>query len=681
MRMTRREFTRLATTAIGTSLLAACGRQARRRGTPAVPTATAPAMGPATPAPAGAAPGLAAAPGTTRYRQAPMLDGPEYAALPPVDERLPNRPLELGGTGDVGVYGGALRRPILQTSFAQSGGAFRERALRRNTEEACRVVDALHAQRLFLYDQDLVMRPWLCESWEVDSEGAWSLHLRQGLRWSNGQPCTFQDVRFALDHSPLIASEEVRSLLKERYEVVDDHLLRIHTRSLNALEALNDLLDGLALLAPAEYVRTLSREFNDAAQLERRARSELHTAPSDAMPADGVLVLWWNQQLNWRLNPDLPTLNPWVLAGIPTEDTFRYRRNPYSWLVDASAQQLPYLDELTFIWTDTAGLREALRRGEPDVADQGLAAADYAGLRDLLDPAIYALHTMPSSGHLALQLNLSTSDSGRSAQVNDRRVRQAVSYLMRRGEMNSLRYEELLAPRQLAPLADGAAAAALAEAFLEHDVEAANRLLDEAGYDARDDAGYRVAPDGERLSWAVLEEVDGGGPSAQAQSLAEWLAEGGIECLPEPLARGAFAARWGLNDWTAYYARVDLPVAPSLKSFGFWAGRALLAWSGQYAASERPEAVRPAAGHFIWALWDLYEEYQTAEEEAQRAALWQRAMAIWREELPAIGVLGKMPRLVVARRTLRGLNPAELYSDELGGLGGGRLALFHYASA
>lgn len=103
-------------------------------------------------------------------------------------------------------------------------------------------------------------------------------------------------------------------------------------------------------------------------------------------------------------------------------------------------------------------------------------------------------------------------------------------------------------------------------------------------------------------------------------------------------------------------------------------------WYGLFSPAPFPYAVTPPPGHFLYPLWALYDEYAATTSEEERIRLWQRAMEIWREELPAIGLLGRMPRLVVARKKLRGLDPAALYADELGGLGGGQLALFHYAA-
>jgi len=588
-----------------------------------------------------------------------MLDGAAYTALPPVDERLPRHPLVLGTEADMGAYGGVLRRPILQTTFGSAEPQQRSRALRLQGDAARRAVDSLNAHRLYAYDADLVLRPWLLESWEYDGQGVWTLHLREGLRWSDGASLTLQDFAFALEHTPRIDAPQLRDLLRQTYEVVDDFTLRVHSASLDALENLAGTIEQFTLLAPAHYIHPFLPE------------------PDGAADAWGE---WWQEHVDWRTNPALPSLNAWVLAGSPDADTVIYRRNPYSWQVDAAGNQLPYLDEVAFAWMDAAGAQRRLARYELDYADEGLTLADYAWLRDNLD-ATYGVHACPSPGHLALQLNLSIADPAKRALVNDRRVRRAVSLLIDRENLNLFHYEGLAKPRQLAPAGGGRYAnEELAGSHISHSPEEANRLLDEAGYSARDDEGYRLLPDRERISWALLEVSAAQAPSPDAEMVAASLAQGGIECVARAVSGREFVMMWSSNAWDCLYGRVEIPVVPTALQFGMWAGQwPAVHWYGLFRADPQEPFVEPPADHFLWSLWALYEQYKAATTEEERVTIWQEAMAMWREELPAIGVLGEMPRLVVARRTLRGLNPTALYADEMGGLGGGRLALSHYA--
>ncbi len=673
MQTSRRAFLRLSAAAMAGSLLAAC---TGKRGV--VPPPEVPTVAPT--AAEGAAPVVLA----QRYREAPMLaEQVARGELPPVEERLPIQPMVLGAASDVGRYGGILRRLIQETGYASSDVQDRGRSFRSRSTDTSQSVNSLDAQRLLFYDENAVRRPWLCESWEYDEEGVWALHLRRGLRWSDGVPFTFQDVVFSIEHGPSVGSDRARQTLRDRFEVVDDHLLRVHNASLNGLDNLMDSVSAFQLILPAHYVRQFLPEFGEADALRARARTEMGGSVSGQTPADSVWTLWWEQQTDWRRNPNLPTLNPWVLAISPEAETFTYRRNPYCWLVDVAGNQLPYLDEVSFTWTDAARLRETLGAGGADVADQGLGLRDYSWLQAHIDRSNYDVLLCPSPGQLALQMNLSVPDLAKRAFVNDRRVRQASSLLLRRENLNLSQYEGLLTARQLAPVTGGDYANEdLAGSFLSHDAEEANRLLDEAGYAERDVEGYRLYAEGGRVSWVIVEISATRSVSSDVEMLIECLADGGIEASARAMPEMEFLSIWSENGWDALYGRLDLPVVPTLRQFGFWAGQGgrMDRWYGLFSPAPFPYAVTPPPGHFLYPLWALYDEYAATTSEEERIRLWQRAMEIWREELPAIGLLGRMPRLVVARKKLRGLDPAALYADELGGLGGGQLALFHYAA-
>ncbi len=59
---------------------------------------------------------------------------------------------------------------------------------------------ALLYDGLLTLDSTLAPRPALATRWEVFAEGArYRFHLRQGVRWHDGQPFTSADVKFTFD--------------------------------------------------------------------------------------------------------------------------------------------------------------------------------------------------------------------------------------------------------------------------------------------------------------------------------------------------------------------------------------------------------------------------------------------------------------------------------------------------
>ena len=115
------------------------------------------------------------------FNEAPALKAKVDAGeLPPVDERLPEAPLVVGGRDAIGVYGGEVRMII-------NGMEWFESAYDLNSER-------------FLHYSDIDWRtivPNVLEGWEFSADGKeWTFKMRKGMKWSDGVPITSEDVRF-----------------------------------------------------------------------------------------------------------------------------------------------------------------------------------------------------------------------------------------------------------------------------------------------------------------------------------------------------------------------------------------------------------------------------------------------------------------------------------------------------
>lgn len=71
--------------------------------------------------------------------------------------------------------------------------------------------------------------PWLAESWNVSSDGTeYTIHLREGISWSDGEPFTASDVKFTFDyeqeHVPV--SGGIESGIVDNVQVVDSSTVK-----------------------------------------------------------------------------------------------------------------------------------------------------------------------------------------------------------------------------------------------------------------------------------------------------------------------------------------------------------------------------------------------------------------------------------------------------------------------
>ena len=145
----------------------------------------------------------------TSFVEAPMLaarvaDG----SLPPVEERLPDNPLVMEPWEESGTYGGTLRTTSLSPTWDP---------IIRHTANA-ELVEMLPSPS------------GVYEDWSISDDGtSWTFTLWRGMKWSDGEPVTTEDVRFFFED--IMENEElypnypvwlVRADEPPEYETVDD---------------------------------------------------------------------------------------------------------------------------------------------------------------------------------------------------------------------------------------------------------------------------------------------------------------------------------------------------------------------------------------------------------------------------------------------------------------------------
>src|SRR5690625_917832 len=103
------------------------------------------------------------------YGEAPSLaERVASGDLPPVEERLPVNPLVIEVVDEIGTYGGTMRRAFTGPGDHNSYTRMAYDSLVRYSSDGSEIV------------------PHLVESWEAsDDFHSWTLHLREGARWSD----------------------------------------------------------------------------------------------------------------------------------------------------------------------------------------------------------------------------------------------------------------------------------------------------------------------------------------------------------------------------------------------------------------------------------------------------------------------------------------------------------------
>jgi len=416
---------------------------------------------------------------------------PLFSDLPPVADRLPTEPAVVWNLDTIGSYGGELAGPT--------------------TNPSCCGWDVLEMrlQRLLMIDTDLSTPiPNIAKGWEVsDDNTTFTFHLREGHKFSDGQPFTCRDFEFY--HNDVLANTELTAAPAGTWtaggELVDFKCVDETTVQYKFAEAKPTFLLALASevgnrgFRPAHYFEQMHIDYNaDANKKAEDAGYENWVQMFNAHMSPYNFT--WN--LGSEIDPGAPTLNTHVFDS---EDDFGnklYTANPYFFKVDTAGNQLPYTDSLRRILVE-----------DLEVQDLKAIAGEYThfGWGKLTSYPTYraneeaggyrtALATYNRGNEYSFIFNLTHPDPYLKELFNDIRWRQAMSMAINRDEINELVYFGLATASQAAPTPDSMFFEDwMADYYANYDVDAANALLDELGLDQRDADGYRLRSTGEPL--------------------------------------------------------------------------------------------------------------------------------------------------------------------------------------
>jgi peptide/nickel transport system substrate-binding protein len=522
-KLTRRRFVALSIGATAAaSLLAACSAPAPPAPTsaaappsPPTPAAAKPTAPPAAPAPTPAPPPSQlqeqpAAAKPTQFKEAPMLaDLVKAGKLPPVEQRLPAEPLAVKPTNKIGKYGGMLRGAALAPETT-------------NDLQIGMVVG------LFSYSHDLLQAtPEVATGYKFGPDNkSCTITLRKGIKWSDGQPFSaddvvffFQDVQFNKELWPAPPSEYAPGGQPMKVTRVDDATLQFDFAVPNPAFALIHYAGApSAPWRPRHYLKQFHATYNPNAEQEAK------TAGFDSWvirfqklgAASPVQGLNYGAQ-----NPDMPVLEPWRPVK-NTSQSQEYERNPYYFKVDTDGNQLPYIDRLVVDYAtgpDVVNLKTV--SGQLSVAGLDLLLANYPVLKQSEQQGGYKVTLVHSErgADVALALNQNHPDPVLKAIFNDVRFRQALSLGIDRSEINELVFLGQAIPRQ-ATINESASfyKKEWGEAFAQFDLEQANKLLDQVGLDKKGSDGVRLRPDAQPMAFQ-LEYLPQEGPKKEVCEL------------------------------------------------------------------------------------------------------------------------------------------------------------------
>jgi ABC-type transport system substrate-binding protein len=181
-------------------------------------------------------------------------------------------------------------------------------------------------------------------------------------------------------------------------------------------------------------------------------------------------------------------------------------RNPYYWKTDPDGRQLPYIDSVdveVIADPEVAVLRTG--RGEFSlVPDEFMVVRNKPVLAEDRRQGGYHFIDMPQSNmnNATFVFNLTHKDPKLREVFQNKDFRIGLSYAIDRQEIIDGLLQRQGEPWQTSPLRNSIYYnEKFAKQYTEYSVDKANEHLDRAGYTNRDTEGFRLRPDGERISF------------------------------------------------------------------------------------------------------------------------------------------------------------------------------------
>ena len=443
--------------------------------------------------------------GDGKYKESPKVhELVEKGELPPIEERLPEEPAVVE-VDEIGVYGGTY-----------VGAAFGPTTGQVDTE-------GLRTQTLLTVEKDLTtFTPNLIKDYEINDDFTeYTIYLRKGMKWSNGDPITtedwmfwYEDVLMNKDITPSVDLSYCVNGEPMVYEKVDDYTLKIKfpqsNPSFEVIMAKNSVGIIRSFFAPKEYLSKWHIKYNEDA--EKLAKEEGYDS----------WVLCFQAHIDnsqSRMDTEAPDVTPWVLDRIDENGNRFFARNPYYHVVDQEGNQLPYIDEQEALIVQDKDVRNLkLISGEIHAAGENpFPVSDYTMLKENEEKGDYKLYLFENTrgSDCAFTFNLTIEDENLREIFNNVKFRQAMSYALDRKTMNETLYYGKGDIRQAtAAFNTSFMKEEFENAYIEYDVDKANALLDECGYEWNSSHTVRLMPNGQEFN-IVLETIEEFAPTAE----------------------------------------------------------------------------------------------------------------------------------------------------------------------
>lgn len=475
--------------------------------------------------------------------------------------------------------------------------------------------------------------PMLAESYTAAADGlTYDITLREGLKFSDGQPLTTADVEFTL---------------KSIYDP--------NTRSPIFRDSL--LVGGKEIAAKVTDPRRMQLVFPEKVASVENFLENIAVLPKHVLEADltaGKLAE------KWGITADPATIvtsGPFMVDSVQAGERVTLKRNPNYWRKDAAGTQLPYLDSLVFeIVPDPNNTLARLQQNTIDIADR-IRTSDYAALKTT-ESQVKAYDAGPGLGtdHIWFNLNVAKGATAASAAAgpsaitqvttldntpkykwfSDKRFRRAIAHAVDRNSIAMNTLQGLATPLYGFVPAGNKVWMNPNLPKKEYDLERAKALLAEAGFVQRNNGGKAELFDSanNRVEFTLIVSQENEPRKLMAAVIQEDLAKLGINMQIAPMDQKSVTERW-----TATFD-YDAILMGTSQTGTDPSGFATFLTSSGTAHQWRPKQQTPAT-EWEAKIDQLVIGLSQTSNRDERHRLFNEIQAIMAEETPVISIVSR----------------------------------------
>lgn len=521
--------------------------------------------------------------------------------LPALADRLPSEPLVVAPYDKIGSYGGTL--DIMSNA----------------TEAGTSDMMSIRHVNLVRYSDDLqTIVPNVAKSWAWNDDFTQlTFFLREGHKWSNGEPFTAEDVKFWYDNlaTDTVIREKPKDYVLVGGEKMDLVVVNPTTIQFNLPAPKPGLLSHFANhyaqgFQPKHMLGKFHPDIDPNADANAKAIG--FETGYDVLKAYYGSSDWMDTPTPMLANPDLvagmpfaaaPTLESHIVIAETTEGR-HFVSNPYFFMVDTAGNQLPYINEQDELFVSETEVRLLkMVNAEVDYKTQALNLDDVPLLLESQERGDFSVDIKPQIRTATFAFNVTSDDAGKRDLFGNLKFRQAMSVAINRVEINEVAFFGLGTPNQYVPFSPQPSFVtdAMLQHYAQYDPAMAKSLLDEIGMVDKDGDGMREMPNGEPLV-LNLQFATQGISSKLVELVGQSWKDVGVNANVKEVTTDEYRSAQSANqlDVTMYLKGMPLAVIlgnselftpPFENYFGM---RTAMRWS-EYIDSKGAEGIKPPA--------------------------------------------------------------------------------------